>query len=104
MENKIRLDRVSTNFALQLFEHLKALRFDTEAKSPYAFLKYHQNIVREFINDVNIDSRGLLVYHTPGTGKTLIGVATCMDLLTDRQPIILLTKSLQSNFKKDEPR
>lgn len=95
---KINLDRTSTNFSLQLFEHLKTLKLETG--SPYAFLKYHQNIVREFINDVDTQSRGLLIYHSMGTGKSIVGVSVAMDQMTKRQPIVLLTKSLQQNFRR----
>jgi hypothetical protein len=90
-----KLDRNNTSFTLRLFEYFKKAKWD----HTYDFLKYYQNIVREYINDVQIDSRGLLVYHGMGLGKSILAVAVAMDLLKERQPIILLTKSLQGNMR-----
>ena len=91
----VKLDRNNTSFTMQLFEYLKTAKWEHE----YDFLKYHQNIVRMFINDIDIDARGLLVNHTMGLGKSLQAVAIAIDLMKERQPIILLTKSLQENMK-----
>ncbi len=92
----VKLDRNNTNFTMQLLEFFK----NTKWESKYDFLKYYQNLVREFINDVSIDARGLLVYQTMGLGKSILAIAVAMDLIKERQPIILLTKSLQDNMKK----
>jgi superfamily II DNA or RNA helicase len=89
-------DRNSTNFPLRLFEYLKSVKFDTK----YSFLKYYQNIVREFMNNIDIDSRGLLIKLEMGMGKSICAIAIAMDMLPMRQPIILLTKSLQANMRE----
>jgi Type III restriction enzyme, res subunit/Helicase conserved C-terminal domain len=91
----IRFDRNNTNFPLQLFEYLKTVEIKTE----YQFLKYHQNLVRHFFDAVKLGARGLLIYHSMGTGKSIVGVALAMDQMRDRQVIILLSKSLANNFK-----
>lgn len=91
----VNLNRNNTNFTLQLFEFFKKTKWD----SKYDFLKYYQNMVRGFINDVEIDSRGMLIVHVMGLGKSILAISIAMDLLKERQPIILLTKSLQENMR-----
>ncbi len=91
----ISLNRNNTSFSLQLLEYFKGAKWDTK----YDFLKYYQNIIREFFNDVTIDARGLLVYVAMGMGKSILAIAIAMDQMKERQPIILLTKSLQSNMR-----
>lgn len=92
---KYKLDRNNTSFTLQLFEHFKNTTWEKE----YGFLKYYQNVVRSFVNSVDLDSRGLLIYQTMGLGKSILAVSIAMDLMKERQPIILLTKSLQENMR-----
>ncbi len=95
------LNRNSTNFAVQVHEYLKGLDFSSEDQRSLSFLKYYQNLLRMFTTRVNIDSRGILVYHTMGLGKTILGVAIAMDFIDmDREVIILLTKSLQENMRQ----
>ena len=91
----VKLNRNNTNFTLQLFEYYKKAKWDHE----YDFLKYYQNIVRIFMNDVDIDARGLLVQHEMGLGKSILAISVAIDLMKERQPIILLTKSLQENMR-----
>lgn len=89
-----KLNRNNTNFILQLFELFKKIKADDK----YSFLKYYQNAVRIFFNHVEIDSRGLLVQHQMGLGKSILAISIAMDLMKERTPIILLTKSLQENM------
>jgi hypothetical protein len=91
----INLNRNSTSFVMRLFEFFKNIKWGNE----YSFLKYYQNIIRVFVNDLDIDARGLLVYVAMGMGKSILAVAIAMDLIKERQPIILLTKSLQENMR-----
>lgn len=91
----MKLNRNSTSFALQLTEYFKNVKWGDE----YSFLKYYQNIVRSFINDVEIDSRGLLVRHNMGLGKSILGISIAIDQINTRPPIMLLTKSLQGNMR-----
>lgn len=98
MSGKIHIDRKNTSFTIKLFEFLKKLEFDN---TEYGFLKYHQNIARYYVNNVDTrTSRGILLYHEMGMGKTILAVSIAMDNMDNYQPIILLTKSLQTNFKK----
>jgi hypothetical protein len=90
-----KLDRNNTNFTIQLLEHFKKTKWGDE----YSFLKYYQNIVRSYINDVDIDARGALVQHEMGLGKSILAVSIAIDMMKERQPIILLTKSLEPNMR-----
>jgi len=94
---RITLDRTSTSFSKLLFEFLKQLHID--ADNPLSFLKYHQQIVRAFITSVDVKSRGLLVYHLMGTGKSIVGATVAMEMIGSRQPIVLINKSLEANFR-----
>lgn len=89
------LDRNNTSFTLQLFEYFKNLKWGHE----YDFLKYYQNLVRSYISDVNVQSRGILASLEMGLGKSILAVSIAVDLIKERQPIILLTKSLQENMR-----
>lgn len=96
----VKLDRNNTNFASQIHAYLKDLDFATEEQRKYSFLKYYQNLVREFINNVDIDARGLLIYKTMGLGKSIELVALALDQMDrGREVIVLLTKSLQENLR-----
>lgn len=90
-----KLDRNNTNFTLQLFEHFKKTKWGDE----YSFLKYYQNIARSFVNDVDTDAKGLLIFQTMGLGKSILAISIAMDMMKERQPIVLLTKSLQENMR-----
>lgn len=92
----VKLERSSTNFQLQLFEFFKRHKWDTK----WDFLKFYQNVAREYINNVEVDARGLLIYHTMGLGKSILAVSIAMDQISNgRQVIVLLTKSLQENMR-----
>ncbi len=93
--SKIKLDRNNTNFTAQLFEYFKNATWAHE----YDFLKYYQNLVRIYSNDVELNSRGMLIYHGMGLGKSILAVAIAIDMINERQPIVLLTKSLQENMR-----
>lgn len=91
----VKLDRNNTSFFIQLLEYFKTLKWGSE----YDFLKYYQNIIRIFINDVNIDARGILVTLSMGMGKSLSAIAIAMEMINERPVILLLNKSLQANMR-----
>jgi hypothetical protein len=71
-----------------------------------AALKYYQFLVRAVLANPEYgvgecgNARGLLIYHTMGMGKTFLAVATAMALWDVRAPLILVAKSLQTNFRR----
>ncbi len=60
-------------------------------------LLIHQKIVRDYINLIT-PYRGLLLYHGLGSGKTCSSIAIAEGLKTDKQIIVLLPKSLETNY------
>lgn len=91
-----KISRNNTNFSLEIFEYLKQIK----PSSQFSFLKYYQNIVREFINNVETESKGLLINHKMGMGKSVCAVAVASDLIDQGyEPIVILTKSLQTNME-----
>ncbi len=93
------IKRNNTNFPTQLFEHIRNAKFDTK----YDFLKYYQNVVRDYVA-TSLDAKGILCSLEMGLGKSILAVAIAIDQLLEksnsRQPIVLLTKSLQENMHK----
>ena len=63
-------------------------------------LQYHQKVVKYYF-ERNPDSRGLLVFHGTGTGKTMLAVSIADVMRGERRVIILAAKSLQHNFRKE---
>lgn len=102
------LNRNNTNFLYELFNTLKTLK----PTQPYDFLTYYQYLTHEYFTKMSTGTRGLLIYHTMGMGKTLLAVAIAMttigidDVNSENNnnifdPIILSSLSLHSNFIKD---
>ena len=67
-------------------------------------LKYYQYLVRGIMTNPEYgignknNSRGLLIYHAMGVGKTLLAVSTAIGLIDKFKPVVILPKSLQKNF------
>lgn len=91
-----KFERNNTNFPAKLSEYVSSVRSDTS----YPFLKYYQNIVRIVISNTDMQSRGLLIDHEMGLGKSILAIAVAIDMMPDRQPIILLAKSLAENMRQ----
>lgn len=92
---KVVIPRNNTSFSLRLFEFFRKATWD----SKYDFLKYYQNLVRLYVTDVDSGSRGILASLEMGLGKSILAVSIAMDMIGTRQPIVLLTKSLQENMR-----
>ena len=95
-----KFDRDLTNISLQLLEYFRALSWE----SSFNVLKYHQNIARCYIRDAQIDSRGLLIYHDMGLGKSPLAAAIAVDEVDEDQDgrraiIIIVAKSLRENMR-----
>lgn len=97
----VKIPRNNTSFAEQLFQHFKTLPWviSGEIKDEYGFLKYYQNLVRHFVTELDVGSRGLLIQHDVGLGKSIVAIAIAIDLIKTRPCIVLLTKSLEANMR-----
>ena len=60
----------------------------------------HQNIVRDYINLLS-PYRGLLLYHGLGSGKTCSSIAIAEGIKSDKEVIVMLPKSLETNYKEE---
>ena len=92
------IDRNNTSFPKELYELIKKIKINENDP-----LRYHQRIVTEYVLGYN-HVRGILIYHKMGSGKTILGVAICEELLKHkkyRRVIFISPKSLHANFKKD---
>ena len=92
-------DTNSTNFPLSVKNNMNELiKQDYNSRD---FLKYHQFIVYQYLIH-NENARGLLIFHEMGMGKSILAVALAEYYRNhdpDKQIIVLLSKSLQKNFK-----
>lgn len=91
--------RDNTSFTMQLFEWFSKLEPLHNDSATWQYLKYYQRVVRAYVTNVKIDSRGLLIMHGMGMGKSILAAALAIDAALDRPVIMLLTKALQSNMQ-----
>ncbi len=65
------------------------------------YLHKYQYIVKEYL--INSPNRGILIYHSPGMGKTITAVEIAEYYRKQdprRKIVVLLSKSLENNFKQ----
>ena len=103
-------NRKNTNFPFELARRLADIKWATD----FDFLYYHQNIARVYFNDEQ--TRGLLIYHGTGMGKSILAASLAMDAMFPpadvhkmdaqkvrsypaRRVIVLLAKSLANNMR-----
>ena len=94
-------DQDSTNFPIGVKNNLQKIIDDEYSDKD--FLRYHQFIVYNYMIK-NAKCRGLLINHEMGMGKSISAVALAeyyREHDPDRKIIVLLSKSLQDNFKKN---
>ena len=93
-------DQDSTNFPVSV---KNILNNAVKEYSDKDFLRYHQFIIYMYLIK-NTKSRGLMLFHDMGMGKSISAVALAeyyREHEPDRKIIVLLSKSLQENFKKN---
>ena len=100
------LNRTLTSYPILLEAKLKTV-WEKYKKIEDPQLMFHQYMVREMFTDPSFgigdknQGRGLLIYHGLGSGKTILAVGILLALMDLYEPIIMVKKSLQSNFFKD---
>jgi ASC-1-like (ASCH) protein len=98
--------KVNTKLKALYDEYLKYSKSDSvDQESLIAKgLKYYQYLVRGIMTNPEYgigqkdNSRGLLIYHSMGVGKTFLAVSTAIGLMDKYKPVVILAKSLQKNF------
>jgi hypothetical protein len=103
--------RNNTSFPVQINTKLKDLydKYKEELKNSenkWAHcLKYFQYLIREIMLNDTINeeeySRGLLIYHSMGVGKTRLAVSIAVSCWDEYQPVVLLPQGLKKNFKEN---
>lgn len=91
----------STNFPISVKNNM--LNLIKQEYNKKDFLRYHQFIVYNYLIK-NEQSRGLLLFHEMGMGKSITAVALAEYYRlhdNNRNIVVLLSKSLQQNFKKN---
>lgn len=96
---QIPLIKNNTNFPSDLHNILKDLYKDNNEiikKSLFEYQRYIYNYL------VYTDARGILLYHSVGSGKTLTSISIAEEFRNlGRDIIIISSKSLQANYKKE---
>lgn len=94
------MQNLTTNFSLETKNNLDQINTTYTRENEY--LQDYQYNVKEYLIQSHI--RGLLIFHSPGTGKSILAASICeyyRKYDTQRKIVILLAKSLQSNFEKN---
>lgn len=89
----------STNIPLIIKNNIE--QFDSEYTDKEV-LQNFQYVIKEYI--LGSDNRGLLVFHSPGTGKSILASSIIDNIRKHdikRKIVILLSKSLKSNFERN---
>lgn len=100
------LQRNSTSYQSTITSRIRNL-FSQYKEKEGEKLMFHQYMIRDIMTNpiygvgMPDNSRGMLIYHTVGTGKTVVAASVVLALLDIQQPIVLLPKSLQANFLKN---
>ena len=91
---------VTTNLPLTIKNTLDEIDATYDQKNEY--LQRFQYDITQYL--IQSNQRGLLIFHSPGTGKTVLAAAVSEYFRKNeptRKIIILLPKSLQGNFEKN---
>lgn len=90
---------LKTDYTTEVASTIKALNYSPQEE----FLKEHQYTVVQYYIKIMKLTRGMLIFHTPGSGKTIVAEAIADHFRhaePERQVIVLMPKSLRENFVK----
>ena len=97
------LKRNNTSYPVNLSARIQKI-YETYKKIENPVLMFPQYLIRELFLDKIFgigdpaNSRGFLIHHSVGVGKTILAASVMLALMDINQPILLLPKSLQNNF------
>jgi hypothetical protein len=93
------LNKNNTNYPDQLYKELETL-YNNDKEYIKDNLFDYQRYVYNYM--VNTNNRGLLLFHAVGTGKTITSVSIAEEFRKLNKDIIIISsKSLQANYKKE---
>ena len=99
MSKLIKLDKNITNFPSSLYNLLENLYKENNQIIKKTLFDYQRYIFNYL---VFTDARGILLYHSVGSGKTLTSISIAEEFRKlGRDIIIISSKSLQNNYKKE---
>jgi len=95
----LNFEKNNTNYPSVLYKELEQLYNNNDEnikKNLFEYQRYVYNIMTQ------TDNRGILIYHGVGSGKTITSISIAEEFRKlDRDIIIISSKSLQSNYKKE---
>lgn len=90
---------LKTDYTMEVKDSIEKLKYEPDSE----FLKKHQYVAVQYYTNLMRMTRGMLFFHTPGSGKTIIAEAIAdyyRQKNPNRQIIVLTPKSLRENFVK----
>ena len=88
------INKNNTSYPSQIYEYIKNIKPDSNG-----ILFDYQNIVFNYL--LKPENRGLLVFHSTGSGKSISSISLAEHFRKEGRDIIILsTKSLKSNYIK----
>ena len=95
IEENLLIDRNNTSYPSLIADYIKTIKPDSNG-----ILFDYQNIVFNYL--IRPENRGLLVFHSTGSGKGLTSISIAEKFRKEGRDIIILsTKSLKSNYIKE---
>lgn len=89
----------NTNYPSELYNNLQKLYNEDKEYIKTNLFEYQRYVYNYMINT---DSRGILLFHSVGTGKTITSISIAEEFRKlNKEIIILSSKSLQANYKKE---
>jgi hypothetical protein len=93
------MNKNNTNYPEELYKELKELYINDKDYIKENLFEYQRYVYNYMVNTNN---RGILLFHAVGTGKTITSISIAEEFRKlNKEIIIISSKSLQSNYKKE---
>lgn len=93
------INKNNTNYPSELYNNLQKLYNEDKDYIKTNLFEYQRYVYNYMINT---DSRGILLFHSVGTGKTITSISIAEEFRKlNKEIIIISSKSLQANYKKE---